>query len=168
MASIVIPCAPDIDIHIVSAVVSKEGIPEIVLYHPRVREYMFPKYQGEVTYEMIASDIVCNTSLFYARAYEEYGRNILRVIVPISKFYEIIKNNTHLNESTVLNITTEFPKWVDDLDWYIDSSKQEPAKIVDVNDKGTGDSKTSQKSSEQQRSIPVNPPSREGDTVFWH
>ena len=168
MASIVIPCAPDIDIHIVSAVLSKEGMPEIVLYHPRVREYIFPKYQGEVSYEMIASDILCNNPVFYAKAYEEYGRNILRVIVPISHFYEIIKKNTHLNESIVTSLTTDFPKWVDDVDWYIDSSKQEPTEIVDANIKGTGDSKASQKSSQQQRSIQVDPPSREGDTVFWH
>jgi hypothetical protein len=171
MASIVIPYAPTIDIHIVSAVLSKDGTPEIVLYHREIRERIFPKYHGEVSYEMIKNDILCGICPFYARAYEEHKKNILRVIVPISHFYDIIKNNTHLNDSLIISITSTeygFPKWISGIEWYIESSKQEPPETVDANEKGTRDSKTPQKSGKQQRSVPLNPPCREGDTVFWH
>lgn len=171
MASIVIPYAPAIDIHIVSAVLSKEGTPEIVLYHREIRELIFPEYRGEVSYEMIQKDILCGICPFYARAYSEYNKNVLRVIVPISNFYDIIKNNTHLNDSRIVSITSTesgFPKWVSSIEWYIESSKQEPLETVDANEKGTRDSKTPQKSGKQQRSVSLDPPSREGDTVFWH
>ena len=174
MASIVIPCAPDVDIHIVSAVLSTDNTPEIVLYHREIRERIFPEYNGEVSYEMIKKDILCNHNIFYANAYEEHTKNVLRIIVPINQFYEIVKKNTHLHDSQIVSVTTTdsgFPKWAQTIEWYDErereSSKQEPTEIVDANEKGTRNCKTPQEGSKQQRSIPINPPSREGDAVFW-
>ena len=172
MATIVIPCAPDIDIQLVSAVLATDGTPEIILYHRNVRERIFPRYTGEISYEMIKNDIVCNHSVFYAKAFEENKKNILRIIVPTGVFYDIIKTNTHLEDSKVVSLTKSvtfgFPEWVYCIDWYVESSKQEPRERVDADEKRSGDSKTSQEGSKQQRSIPIDPPSREGDTVFWH
>lgn len=163
MSDIVIPYAPECNIQLLTAIYGDNCTPDTILCYNHIREHVLSDIQGEIDYSIIMSNILCMNLPFYAVSYG----NTIRIIVPHIQFCSIIHENSHLSESNIQTIQKEefdVYKWVKDIDWY----KQEPLKDVDVNEKGTRNTKKTQKVSQQQRGISNNPPSREGDTIFWY
>lgn len=122
--------------------------------------------EGEVSYTMILQKILGgNLVPFRARAFNENGQDVIRLILEYTHWGLVVPHT-----DTVYEIDN-YPAWANKIPWFTaeclkPSSHIHPKKLADAQSQG-GNSQTSQESNEQQQRVPVHPPSREGDAIFW-
>lgn len=164
MGTVIIPVVPECRVQVVSAGLTDTGSVQSVRVIENIQDTLLRECSGELRYEWIVALVLGGKHTFFAKGFQENDIDIVRIVVPHEEFDEIAGE---YETSPVVYKEEELPEWANHIEWFKSSKESVLNTHKDAVKERTRYGKATQESSEQQRRVPVDPPSRKGDAVFW-